>query len=189
MIIRRKHLVLASLTLMLGIAVFVHFLIAGNNEITPTDAQGNYGEAQFVSSSDDSSKTGNNENNNSAQADEVSDVDSYFVQARLDKQESRDKAAELLKSIYTGGDLNADELQAVAQDAVSMTSLIESESKIETTLKAQGFADVICYLNGKSANVIVKADEFQTADAAKVKNTLLSEVEIDPSNITIIPVK
>ena len=85
--------------------------------------------------------------------------------------------------------MNADELQAVAQDAVSMTSLIESESKIETTLKAQGFADVICYLNGKSANVIVKADEFQTADAAKVKNTLLSEVEIDPSNITIIPVK
>lgn len=181
LIIRKKHLVLASLTLMLGVAVFVHFLIAGNDNVIPTDADagGNYGEAQFVSKND----------NTSGDTKNLSGTDAYFVQARLDKQESRDKAAELLQSIYTGGDLNVDELQAVAKDAVDMSGLVESENKVETTLKAQGFEDVICYLNGKSANVIVKSVDFGAADAAKIKDALISEIEIEPGNITIIPVK
>lgn len=181
LIIRKKHLVLASLTLMLGVAVFAHFLISGNNNVVPADADagGNYGDAQFVNKND----------NNSGESKNLNKTDAYFVQARLDKQESRDKAAELLQSIYTGGDLNVDELQMVAKDAVDMSGLVESESKVETTLKAQGFEDVICYLNGKTANVIVKSADFGAADAAKVKDALISEIEIEPGNITIIPVK
>ena len=76
----------------------------------------------------------------------------------------------------------------VAGDAVKMSSLIESENKIESLLKAQGFEDALCYLNGTSANIIVKTDGLDAAGAAKIKSTLLSEVEVAGDCITIVEV-
>ena len=92
------------------------------------------------------------------------------------------------KSVYNGGDITKDEMQVVAQDTMKMTELMEAETKIETVLKAQGFEDVLCYLSGSSANIIVKTEGLDTAGAAKIKDALLSEVELTSDNITIVEV-
>lgn len=172
LILGKKQLVVAGLTVLLGAAVAVNFMVAGKGEqlaekpAAPVST--NYGEAAYVSSS--------------------GDCDAYFAQARLDKQNSRDEAAEVLASMYQGGDLTADELTMVAGDAVKMSSLIESENKIESLLKAQGFEDALCYLNGTSANIIVKTSGLDAAGAAKIKSALLSEVEVAGDCITIVEV-
>ena len=67
--------------------------------------------------------------------------------------------------------------------------LMEAENKIETTLKAQGFEDVLCYLSDNSANIIVKSSGLDTAQAAQIKSALLSEVEVAGENITIVEVQ
>ena len=90
--------------------------------------------------------------------------------------------------MYQGGDLTADELNVVAVDAMKMGGYIESENKIETLLKAQGFEDALCYLSDNSANIIVKTDGLDAAGAAKIKSTLLSEVEVANDQITIVEV-
>ena len=115
-------------------------------------------------------------------------ADEYFAKARIDRQASREEAKETLKSIYGGGDMTKDELAVVAQDAEQLTDLMEAENKIETTLKAQGFEDVLCYLSDKSANIIVKSQGLDNAQAAQIKSALLSEVEIANENITIVEV-
>lgn len=170
-ILGKKHLVIASLALLLGAAVTVNFMVNGKKELTEDAAEkvGAYGEAMYVSDSTDS--------------------DAYFAQARLDKQASRDEAAEVLASMYQGGDLTADELSLVADDALQLGTIIESENRIETLLKAQGFADALCYLSDSGANIIVKTDGLDAAGAAKIKSTLLSEYEVDNDNITIVEVK
>lgn len=83
--------------------------------------------------------------------------------ARLDKQSSREEAAEVLQSMYQGGDLTKDELAAVEVDAMKMGGYIESENKIESMLKAQGFEDALCYLSDSSANIIVKTPGLDAA--------------------------
>ncbi|MGN0651096.1 MAG: SpoIIIAH-like family protein [Oscillospiraceae bacterium] len=172
LILGKKQLVVAGLTVLLGAAVAVNFIVANNGknlaEEPAAPVSASYGEAAYVSA--------------------ASDTDAYFAQARLDKQSSRDEAAEVLASMYQGGDLTADELTMVAGDAVKMSSLIESENKIETLIKAQGFEDALCYLNGTSANIIVKTDGLDAAGAAKIKNALLSEVEVAGDCITIVEV-
>ncbi len=174
LIIGKKQLVIAGLTVLLGAAVAVNFAVdsASKRDLTQpaTEVSGtNYGEAELVS-------------------DTLSNSDAYFAQARLDKQASRDEAAEVLRTMYQGGDLTTDELSMVADDAVQLSSLIESENKIETLLKAQGFEDALCYLSDKTANIIVKTDELDAVGAAKIKSTLLSEYEVSSDGITIVEV-
>lgn len=174
-ILGKKQLVAAGLTVLLGTAVAVNFIYSGNKkqqDITEPAAEVSgttYGEADLVSRNSDS--------------------DAYFAQARLDKQSSREEAAEVLQSMYQGGDLTEDELTVVAVDAAKMGGYIESENKIESLLKAQGFEDALCYLNDSSANIIVKTDGLDAAGAAKIKSTLLSEVEVANDRITIVEVK
>ena len=173
LIIGKKQIVIASLTVLLGAAVAVNFIWSGakGRELAEpsTEVSGTYGEAAYVSDNTDSS--------------------AYFAQARLVKQASRDEAAEVLASMYQGGDLTADELGMVADDALNLSGIIESENKIETLLKAQGFDDALCYLSDSGANIIVKTEGLDAAGAAKINSTLLSEVEVSNDKITIVEVK
>ena len=183
-ILGKKQLVAAGLTVLLGTAVAVNFIYSGgkNKNLTEpsaevsgaADAAGTtYGEADLVSID----KSGG-----------TADSSAYFAQARLDKQSSREEAAEVLQSMYQGGDLTKDELAAVEVDAVKMGGYIESENKIESMLKAQGFEDALCYLSDSSANIIVKTPGLDAAGAAKIKSTLLSEADFTNDQITIVEV-
>lgn len=172
-ILGKKQLVAAGLTVLLGTAVAVNFIYSGSGKkkdlTEPSEeVSATYGEADLVSMNADS--------------------DAYFAQARLDKQTSREEAAEVLQSMYQGGDLTKDELAAVEVDAVKMGGYIESENRIESMLKAQGFEDALCYLSDTSANVIVKTPGLDAAGAAKIKSALLAEAELTNDQITIVEV-
>lgn len=175
LIIGKKQIVIASLTVLLGAAVAVNFIVSSGkkNDVTKPSTQvganANYGDTSFVSD-----KTGS---------------DAYFAQARLDKQQSRDEAAQVIASMYQGGDMTKDELTVVETNAQNLSSIIERENKIETLIKAQGFADALCYLSDNGANIIVKTNGLDAAGAAKIKSALLSEVEVASGNITIVEVK
>ena len=170
LILGKKQIVIASLTVLLGAAVAANFIFSEPSASIVDDAEevASYGEAAYVSADADSA--------------------AYFAQARLDKQSSRDEAAEVLRSMYQGGDLTVDELARVEDDAAQLSSLIESENKIETLLKAQGFEDVLCYLDDDSANIIVKTSGLDAAGAAKINSTLLGEREVTSDKITIVAV-
>lgn len=180
-IIGKKQILIASLTVLLGAAAAVNFVIGSNKkkdisvDSSQVSASANYGEAAYVSDKLNTSS--------------ASDSDAYFAKARLDKQQSRDEAAEVLAGMYQGGDMTQDELEVVQTNAQNLSSVIESENKIETLLKAQGFDDALCYLSDKGANIIVKTNELDAAAAAKIKSTLLSEVDVAGDNITIVEVK
>lgn len=183
MIIGKKQIVLAGLTVLLGVAVYVNYLYSSSG-IDTADAEStetsNYGDVRFVSSEN----IGGQEINVSS-----TDSDAYFAQARLDKQQSRDEAVEVLQSFYFGGDSTDDELEVIAQDVIAVGNYIETESRVENLLKAQGFTEALCYLSDTAANVIVKTEGLDNAQAAQIKSTLLGEIAIPAENITIVEIK
>lgn len=194
LILGKKHLVAAGLALVLAVGLYANFAI-GNNVSSKSASGDNYGDTRLVSNENDntgkvSDKKDSDIVSDSANTEKVADSsEEYFAKARIDKQASREEAKETLKSIYGGGDMTKDELAVVAQDAQQLTDLMEAENKIETTLKAQGFEDVLCYLSDNSANIIVKSQGLDTAQAAQIKSALLSEVEVAGENITIVEVQ
>lgn len=194
LILGKKHLVAAGLALVLAVGLYANFAIGSN--VSGKSASGdNYGDTRLVSNENDNTSKSSGKNDSdivsaSANTEKVTDSsEEYFAKARIDKQASREEAKETLKSIYGGGDMTKDELAVVAQDAQQLTDLMEAENKIETTLKAQGFEDVLCYLSDNSANIIVKSQGLDTAQAAQIKSALLAEVEVAGENITIVEVQ
>jgi stage III sporulation protein AH len=174
-IIGKKQIMLAGMTLVLGTAVYVNYAMSSSGSIKTTDKvetkNVNYGDAQLV------------------QAEEESSED-YFAQARLNRTESRDEAVETLQTIISGGDSTPEEQEAATEEASAMTSLIEKESKVENLIKAAGFADCVVYLDGENANIVVKSEEgLIQSEAAQIKDILLSEVDVASENIRIYDVE
>ena len=84
-----------------------------------------------------------------------------------------------------GGDITGDEAVGVALNAVELSNLIESEGRIESLIRSQGFADCVVYLDGDSAKVVVRTSGLEPKDAAMIKDLILSEVSVMPENIRI----
>ena len=183
LIIGKKQIILAGLAVLLGAAVYVNYIYAASPSVQTTEKKeaetANYGEVRFV----DAQASGDKVEISSSSSDE------YFAKARLDKQKSRDESIEVLKSFYYGGDSTSDELAVVKEDVLEVSGYIETETKIENLLKAQGFSDALCYLTGTTANVIVKTAGLDTAQAAQIKSTLLGEIAVPAENITIVEIK
>ena len=174
LIIGKKHIILACLTLILGVAIYMNYAFASTEDITSADLiadsteAANYGDAAFVSSNGESD---------------------YFSQVRIARMTSRDEAAETLAAIMGGGDLSDEETATYTVEAVNLSKLSESESTIESLIKAQGFDDCVVYLNGSTANIVVKTEGLVPSEAAQIKDILLTEVTIPAENIRIFEVK
>ncbi len=171
----KKQIILASLTLILGIAIYVNYVLAKTpNELKATSVLngvgGNYGDVAYV----------NGNSNGSSD---------YFAQARIDKMSARDEAVQTLQSIFNGGDLSEQDKAVVTQNAVALSKLVETENKVEGLIKAAGFADCVVYLDGTKANIVVKSDGLLPSQAAQIKDILLSQISVENENIRILDVK
>jgi stage III sporulation protein AH len=85
-----------------------------------------------------------------------------------------------------GGDLTNDEMVTKALEAVSLSQLAESETTIETLIKATGIQDCIVYLESDSAKVVVKSSGLDSKEVACIKEIILSEITIPAENIKIM---
>lgn len=173
LIIGKKQVILASLTLMLGLAIYINYVFSetgsGLQSTGVIDSVGlNYGDVMLV----------NNDNTS----------DDYFAQARIDKMNARDTAVETLQVIVGGGDSTEEEQAVATAQAVAMTDLIESENTIESLVKAAGFEDCVCYLDGENASIVVKTQGLIPSQCAQIKDILLNEVYVENENIRIYEV-
>jgi stage III sporulation protein AH len=200
LIIGKKHIILACLTLILGIAIYVNYVFANpaiDNGLVaeptsaaenvdadaPADNAANYGDTTFVmADSPDTVST------DPTAADGAEPTD-YFSQVRLARMVSRDSAAEQLSSIIGGGDITADEASTYTMAAVNLSALADKETMIESLILAQGFDECVVYLSSDTANIVVKSAGLLPAEAAQIKDILLGEVTIPAENIRIFEVR
>jgi stage III sporulation protein AH len=193
-IIGKKHIILACLTLILGVAIYINYVLAsgGADDIVDTSATDVKDGAVAVSMSADDKNTGNYGDTEFVNADLTADTNEgtdYFSQVRLTKMTSRDDAAEQLSAILGGGDLSSEEIATYTGAAVDLSSLAETESMIENLIKAQGFDDCVVYLTDDTANIVVKTAGLLPAQAAQIKDILLGEVTVPNENIRIFEVQ
>lgn len=213
-IIGKKQIILSCLTLMLAIAVYVNYALSDEaiqtaEEQTP-DGGITYGDTAFVNAdADTDSSQAAEETADAAEVSETagaystaetqedvdtavenaSSVQDYFAQARLERTASRDESVAALQAMLGGGDRTEDELVTDAIAAVETSKRIESESNIESLIKAQGFPDCIAYLDDTSARVVVQTEGLDAAQAAAIKDIILGETAISAENIRIFEVK
>lgn len=182
MILGKKQIVLASLILILGVAVYINWNVANNDaslatsgsvdsgaSTSDTDAEKNYGDAQLVSNS-------------------VDDADDFFAKARLEKETSRDEAVATLAKMFGDSSASSEQVKDATEKAVATAQMIENESKMETLIKSKGFEDCVVYLSDQSAKVVVKSDGLDEAGAAQIMDIVVGESDIPSENVSIVEV-
>ena len=181
----KKQLVLASLVLALGAAVYLNWQFAGTNKLPVGDGtespSSQLGAAQLVNNayvetvSDD--LTGVN-----ASAGTEKDV---FAEARLTRQSSRDEAMELLDNVLANESAASEEKQAAVQQASAMAQNILRETNVEGMLKAKGYEQCVAYIGEDQCSVVVSGD-LGEADMLVVQEVVMEQTGLSAEKITII---
>ena len=193
----KRQLTILTLILALGVAVYLNWEYAKTDSsfVLPTQTQAeedallanaqaedapvmealpdkNYGEAQLVSVSENSS-------------------DQYFETARLTRTKTRDEALDKLQQSLKATGLTEEE-KAQLKDTLSSTiSNISLESDIENLGKAKGFADCVVFIDGENVDLAVKTgpEGLSKNEVAQLRDIILGKVQTSAQNISIVEVK
>jgi len=181
MILGKKQLMLASLVLVLSIAVYLNYtftrpdtvydLVAAGveQEDAADETEETYGEAQLTSAGE-------------------TVMDEYFVSARLERKKARDEAVETLANTLKDADLSDEEKELATSKAIAVSKQIEQENKIETLVRAKGFTECLAFVDDETVRVVVKTEGLSAEQAAQIKNIVIEETEVLTENISVAEV-
>jgi len=171
--LKKKHIAVASMVLMLSGAVYVNYLYAAGDMEGFLETGKNYGDSILVEG------TAN---------EEVTDSAAYFSEARVSRQQSRDEAVATIENLYGVAENDSEQVSVLAEKAGEIAANMELENKIETMIKGKGFEDCIVYISGEYADVMVKTEGLLPTEAAVIKEAIIQETSVPVENISIVEV-
>ena len=196
LIIGKRQIVLATLVLGLGIAIYLNWEFSNTEEphklvssvhklVSSVDLGSRHIVAEIVKR--DYNQFKEEETENVAAISTKSNE--YFAQARLNRQKSRDESIEALKKMLDESGSDKQSRDKLIEEASALSKTIESEGKIENIIKAKGFSEVMVYLQGEKVTVIIKTKGLKNSQVAQIKDVVITETDIDPEKISIVEVK
>lgn len=174
MVINRRHIILASLVVALGLAIFLNYKFSDNAVMTSTKGgKSNLGDASYV----------DNQNVSSAKSD-------IYATWRLTREQNRDEIQQIMNRVSTNKAATPTQKKEAVNDVIQMGKNIQTESQVETEVKAKGFAECVCLIdsNGK-VSVVVKpksATGLNASDSAQIFDIVESETKATKDAIKII---
>lgn len=216
-ILGKKQIILASLVLVLGVAVYLNWSFAKNGEeFEPMNAETTNETKGIVEETigltDEETPVVADEGDTDAVADKSVDADvvkqddasnvkhlgeaqlvsakmivdeNYFVKAKLARTRARDEAIATISTILEDEKLTEADKKLATEKAISITDIIEAESKIENLVKAKGYEECMVYISENSATVVVKTSGLDQAGATQIKNIVVNEGLVKGENVSI----
>ena len=83
--------------------------------------------------------------------DKDENTSDYFAQTALSRQQARDEALEVLQAVATNTSALPEAVDAALADIAQIAQDIDSESKIETLVRAKGFEECIAVISSPLA--------------------------------------
>jgi len=171
-LIKRRQLVLATLVVALGAAVFVNWYYTGNNSTiqTPEETTGseyvqNLGEAKYVNATGE-------------EAD-------YFSEVKLNRQKSRDEALDKLNKSLEKAKSGSEEAEKITKSIDEITAQIKLESDVEALVSAKLASECVAVINEKSAQVVVAKDALSEDAALQIIDIITTNTELSADKIKI----
>lgn len=126
------------------------------------------GAAVFVSSSSDSS---------------------YFVQAKLDREQSRARQKEVLLDLINNANVDKTQKAECADSMLQIQQQLEKETTAEALIEAKGFAEAFVKIDDQTVDVVVSKSVLSDAEIAQIEDIVTRKTGIALENIRIVPIK
>ena len=170
LLIKRRQLILATLVVALGAAVFVNWYYTGNNSVIQTPEETteknfvqNLGEAQYVNA------TGENSD--------------YFSDVKLKRQKSRDAALDKLNKSLEKAKTGSEEAKKITESIDKLTAQIKLESDIEALISAKLASECVVVINEKSAQVVVSKGTLSEDATLQIIDVVTTNTELGADKI------
>lgn len=196
----KRQLVIASLVVALGAAVYLNWQFSGSTPVSVAGAEESsskqLGQTTYVntelssseySSSDPSKENSSSDNTKAAQANAGSETSDsgHFADERTERNKSNATAAEALSDIVE----SASSSEAAKKEAVAasekLARSIKAQSDIEGQIKSKGFEDAFVSINNDTCIVSVYGKELDDASAIVVKDIVNRQTGIGFDKITV----
>lgn len=182
----KRNAVVLAIVMFVGVAVYLNW--SYNNQLTGENSGDNgdgkvLGQTTLVNGVEEESEGETVD----GQVDD-SDASGYFASARLNRQQARDSALELLQE--AAADEKAE--QTVVDEAnASIQTMAEytlSEAQVENLVTAKGYGDCVCFIGEDGVNLVVSATEqgLSETDIAKIVEIVREETGLGADKIKII---
>lgn len=181
---KRKQLVLASLVLALGAAVYLSWQFSEPNAVqsnTGLEESSQLGVAQLVNNTYVETNTGEGGEATSAGSTAISE-------ARLSRQSSRDEAMEVLNGVLANVDADSQAKEDAATQASAIAQNIMTESNVESLLTAKGFSEAVAFINNEECSVVLQ-NELQDSEPLIIQEIVMEQTGLSADKIKIITTK
>ncbi len=189
MVFKRKQIVILALVLMIVVAGYLQYSYRQGSTSANTD--GTLGEAVYVDNEianeglDGTEDVAENENTQlNVSASKM--ANDYFVQAKMDREQSRSENTESLKAIADDGNSN-DEIKAEAQaKMIALSENADKEMRIETLINKMGFDDTfVLFADNGSVDIVIKTPSLTTSQTAQITDIVTRQGDVDVGDIHI----
>lgn len=126
------------------------------------------GEAVFVNTSKDSS---------------------YFVQAKLNREQARANEKDILTEIINNANVEAAQKAQAADSMLEIQKRIERETAAEAMIEAKGFSEVYVRIDDDSVDVVVNKEALTDAEIAQITDIIKRKTGMAENQIHISPMR
>lgn len=197
----KRNAVVVAIVLFVGAAVYLNWSY-GRETAAGGDGQGGgklLGQATLVNGKDDK-QAGDGKGTGDAQSSAqpsagasaapsgAGEQTGYFASARLNRQQARDSALQLLQQAAADAGAQQDIIDEANASIQAMAALTMSEAQVENLVTAKGYGDCVCFINDNSASVVVSSTEngLSENDVTKIMEIVKEETGLAADKIKVI---
>ena len=117
------------------------------------------------------------------------EADTYFVQAKLDREQSRAKQKDMLTEMINNSNLDDSQKEDFAKSMLELQQRIEKETASEDMIKAKGFKEAYVRIDGETVDVVVDAESLTEQQAAQIEDIVKRKTGYSSDKIRISALK
>ena len=176
---QKKYIVLATLVLALGTAVYVNWQFAGAKANTTSKE---LGAASYVSAT-----VSNSTSDEAVQTSALSkEQKNYFATERTKRQATQDKVIDEAKETLDLENVSESEMTEAQKSVEKLLKIYTIQDSIESIIKAKGFSECLCYISDEGVTVIVPDSELNDTSALVIDDAVTSHYDVSYEDISIV---
>ena len=186
LLIKRRQLIMATLVVALGSAVFVnwYFTNSDNKSVEEGETGSEYvqsiGEAKYVNSN----QTDANKKENNATAASSKNTD-YFTTVKLKRTKAHDEALADMKALLKESKDGSKGAEEISKSIEALSKTIKLEADIEALISAKLKCECVVMINNDNAEVVVTKGNLNDASILQIMDAVLNNTEVKAENVKI----
>lgn len=115
--------------------------------------------------------------------------DTYFVQAKLDREQSRASQKQMLTEMINNENIDQAKKQECADNLLKIQQRIEKETAAEAMIESKGFSEVYVRIDDSTVDVVVNKSELSGSELAQIMDIVTRKTGVKENQVRISPLK